>query len=235
MERDRINMAGAEAGCLDLCEKAGLSVCERTLTEISGRSALLLRRFDRETGPDKRPHRRHMVSGLTLLGAHELDRGTSGYADLVDGMRRHGEISGVGESVYTRMVMNVLVGNIDDHYRNHGFLMGDKGRYEMSPVYDVTPSLQISSTRALFFHLGRAGSGREATLENAVAAGPSLGVEPARAREIANELSDMVARSWRGVMTDRGVSDRDIGMLENSFSEAGRIIRNPEDACECDI
>lgn len=58
--------------------------------------------------------------------------------------------------------------------------------------------------------------------------GPVTGVGPARAREIASGLNDVVARSWRGVMTDGGVSDRDIGMLENGFSEAGEVIWDPE-------
>ena len=53
-------------------------------------------------------------------------------------------------------------------------------------------------------------------------------MKPERAREIANGLSNMVARSWRGVVTDRGVSDRDIGMMENSFFEARMVIRCPE-------
>lgn len=224
LESDRINMAGAEAGCLDLCEKAGLPTCERMLTEVSGHSALLLRRFDRETSPDNTLHRKHMVSSMTLLGAHEFDRGMNGYADMVNAMRKHGEVRGVGESVYTRMVMNVLTGNTDDHYRNHGFLLSGKGRYALSPVYDVTPSLQVSSSRSLFFHLGESGSGRDATLENAVAAGPSMGVPPERAREVANALSDMVATQWRRVMDERGVSKSDVAMLENSFSEAGKIV-----------
>ena len=88
--------------------------------------------------------------------------------------------------------MNVLCGNTDDHYRNHAFLLEDHGTFKPSPVYDVTPSLQISITRKTFFHLGKAGSGRDATLENAVIAGPSLGLSRDRAIEIANDCSRIV-------------------------------------------
>jgi serine/threonine-protein kinase HipA len=172
LDRDRYNNAAVEAGCLDLCEMAGLTAAERRVIRVGDRDALILGRFDREEG-ERGVQRRHLVSSLTLLGAHESDRGFSGYADLYDATRRHGVAGDHGETIFRRMVMNVLCGNTDDHHRNTAFLLSDHGRYELSPVYDVTPTLQVSTSRNLFFHLGRAGSGREATLENAAAAGPS--------------------------------------------------------------
>jgi len=230
LERDRYNNAAVEAGCLDLCEMGGLPAAERRVIRIGDRDALVLGRFDREEG-DQGVHRRHLLSSMTLLGAHESDRGFSGYADLYDGMRRHGVGGDHGEAIFRRMVMNVLCGNTDDHYRNTAFLLGERGRYELSPVYDVTPTLQLSMSRNLFFHLGKAGSGREATLENAVAAGPSLGVRPEQAVRIVNDLSEMVGARWRDVMRDRGASAHDLDIIANSFSEAGRtvsVVRDPE-------
>lgn len=222
ISKDRINMAAAEAGCLDLCEMAGLNVCGRQIIEINGRSTLLLKRFDRKESPEKNGlDKIHMISSLTLLGQHEMDRGTSGYADIYDSLRRVSTSPDIGEDIYKRMVMNVLVGNTDDHYRNHAFLLGDDGKYRTSPVYDITPSLQVSSTRKTFLHLGKSGSGREATLENAIAAGSSLGVSVERSIEIANDLSGMVSDNWRKVMSDRGATQKDIEMMSQSFSQAG--------------
>lgn len=224
---DRINMAAAEAGSLDLCEMAGIDTVSRRVLSLGGHDTLLLERFDRSQDDDGNIHRRHMVSSLTLLGAHELDRAASGYADLNDAMRRYGA-GDAGEEIYRRMVMNVLVGNTDDHYRNHAFLLNDRGRYEMSPLYDVTPSLQVSASRSMFLHLGRAGDGREARLENAVAGGAALGLQREHAVSIANELSSMVEANWEWVMKARGCSVQDVSMMRNSFSEAGRQV-NPDD------
>lgn len=223
LERDRYNNAAVEAGCLDLCEMAGLRAAERRVIRVGDRDALVLRRFDWEEG-EGGVARRHLISSMTLLGAHESDRGFSGYADLYDGMRRHGVSGDHGETIFRRMVMNVLCGNTDDHYRNTAVLLGERGRYELSPVYDVTPTLQLSTSRNLFFHLGKAGSGREATLESAAAAGPSLGVRPDQAVEIVNDLSEMVAARWRDVMRERGASAHDLDIIANSFSEAGRRV-----------
>ena len=228
--RDRYNNAAVEAGCLDLCELAGLEVAERRVIRVGDRDALILRRFDREEG-ERGVTRRHLISSMTILGAHESDRGLSGYADLYDGMRRHGIAGDHGETIFRRMVMNVLCGNTDDHYRNTAFLLGERGRYVPSPVYDVTPTLQLSTSRNLFFHLGKAGSGREATLESAVAAGPSLGVRPEQAVRIVNDLSEMVGVRWREVMRERGASGHDLDIIANSFSEAGRRV-GPEETPE---
>lgn len=228
LDRDRYNNAAVEAGCLDLCEMAGLTAAERRVIRVGDRDALILGRFDREEG-ERGVQRRHLVSSLTLLGAHESDRGFSGYADLYDATRRHGVAGDHGETIFRRMVMNVLCGNTDDHYRNTAFLLSDGGRYEMSPVYDVTPTLQVSTSRNLFFHLGKAGSGREATLENAVAAGPSLGVRPEQAVRIVNDLSEMVGARWREVMLARGASGHDLDIIANSFSEAGRTVSVAQD------
>ncbi|MFX4299899.1 type II toxin-antitoxin system HipA family toxin [Pseudosulfitobacter pseudonitzschiae] len=225
MESDKVSMAAAEAGCLDLCEMAGIDVCDRDIIDVAGRQTLLLKRFDRERLEDGRLGRRHMISGLTLLGAHEMDRGMSGYADLYNGLRRYGTGNDAGEVIFRRMVMNVLVGNEDDHYRNHAFLCNEKGLYEPSPVYDVTPTTSFSHSRKLFLHLGKAGSGRDAILENAVAAGPSFGLRSDHAAEIAEDLSAMVAANWRRVLSDRGASKNDLQALENSFSAAGTRVK----------
>jgi serine/threonine-protein kinase HipA len=38
------------------------------------------------------------------------------------------------------MVFNVLVSNVDDHLRNHGFLWLGKNGWSLSPAYDLNPT-----------------------------------------------------------------------------------------------
>lgn len=222
LEKDRIGMAAAEAACLDLCEMAGIDTCERQIITIAGRQSLMLRRFDRRQG-ENGVERIHMLSSLSLLGAHEFDRSASGYADLHDVARRYGT-GNHGQELFRRMVMNVLTGNTDDHYRNHAFLLDRNGTYRPSPVYDVTPTLQAGATRSMFLHLGKAGSGREATLEQAVAGAPSLGLQRDEAVTIVNELSAMVAANWEARFLARGASREDIELVAGAFNQAGRQI-----------
>lgn len=38
------------------------------------------------------------------------------------------------------MAFNICIGNSDDHFRNHGFLLTAKG-WTLSPAYDKNPTL----------------------------------------------------------------------------------------------
>jgi serine/threonine-protein kinase HipA len=40
-----------------------------------------------------------------------------------------------------RMVFNIAISNTDDHLRNHGFILTDKG-WTLSPAYDLNPSIE---------------------------------------------------------------------------------------------
>jgi len=53
------------------------------------------------------------------------------------------------EELYRRVLFNICVGNTDDHFQNHGFLLTPKG-WILSPVYDVNPKQELSIFRFRF-------------------------------------------------------------------------------------
>jgi len=42
-------------------------------------------------------------------------------------------------ALFRRVVFNVLISNVDDHLRNHGFLWLGKAGWLLSPAYDLNP------------------------------------------------------------------------------------------------
>ena len=44
------------------------------------------------------------------------------------------------KELYRRVVFNISIGNSDDHFRNHGFLLTPQG-WTLSPAFDINPSL----------------------------------------------------------------------------------------------
>ena len=42
--------------------------------------------------------------------------------------------------LWRRVVFNISISNTDDHLRNHGFLLSNKG-WRLSPAYDINPSI----------------------------------------------------------------------------------------------
>ena len=121
-----------------LAAKAGIDVAKtRTIRLSKGHDLLISERFDRT----KEGRRIHFASAMSLLG---FDDGTgsstgNGYLDIVDFILQG--CTDVGKNLrelYRRVAFNIMFGNTDDHFRNHGFLLTPKG-WTLSPAYDINP------------------------------------------------------------------------------------------------
>lgn len=121
-----------------LAATAGISVAKtRTIKISKDRDLLLSERFDRSS----EGKRIHFASAMSLLG---LDDGAgsstgNGYLDIVDFILQGCVDAGKNlRELYRRVAFNVMFGNTDDHFRNHGFLLTPKG-WTLSPAYDINP------------------------------------------------------------------------------------------------
>lgn len=119
-----------------LARAAGIEMPDTTLLELSSRGhTFAVRRFDRIGDA-----RIHYASAKTLLNTP--NGGAASYEDLalvVSTQGTSGSISADLEQLFRRVVFNVLVGNRDDHLRNHGFLRQGNG-WRLSPAFDVNPN-----------------------------------------------------------------------------------------------
>ncbi len=78
------------------------------------------------------------VSAATMLGAEEPSERS--YPDLVDALRQYGRRPAADiEELWRRIAFSILITNIDDHLRNHGFLHVDRGQWRLSPAFDDNP------------------------------------------------------------------------------------------------
>ncbi len=134
-------------------KKVGINAAETRLLKLDGvkHHTLLSRRFDRTDDG----HRRHFASALTLANLKDGDNASTGhgYLDIVDviiGPTGVSDTNAMLKELYRRVAFNICIGNHDDHFRNHGFLLGKNG-WRLSPAYDLNPtnmttqSLLISS------------------------------------------------------------------------------------------
>jgi serine/threonine-protein kinase HipA len=90
---------------------------------------------------DRTPQaRRFFVSAMTLL--ERCDGAGGSYLEIAEFIQNHGARGGVAadlEQLLRRVLFNVLVGNTDDHLRNHGFLREATG-WRLAPAYDLNPN-----------------------------------------------------------------------------------------------
>ena len=133
-----------------LAKKAGIRTAESRVLRIGPTPyhTLMSKRFDRKLGK-----RIHFASSLTLTGLKDGDNAVNGkgYIDIVDAMAGDIGINSLSENtseLFRRIVYNILIGNHDDHFRNHGFLLRPDG-WELSPAYDLNPSTEKTQVLAI--------------------------------------------------------------------------------------
>ena len=122
-----------------LARKSGIQVANTRVIPIAkDRHLLLSERFDR----DADGKRKHFASAMSLLGLNDGCGASTGhgYLDIVDFIV--GNCTNVQQNLcelYRRVAFNIIFGNTDDHFRNHGFILTQKG-WTLSPAYDINPS-----------------------------------------------------------------------------------------------
>lgn len=122
-----------------LALQAGIHVAETRLWGGLGKyHTLLSKRFDRTD----EGRRIHFASCMSLLGLKDGDnaQGGYGYLDIVDFILQGCcDVETNLRELYRRVAFNICIGNSDDHFRNHGFLLTSKG-WTLSPAYDMNPT-----------------------------------------------------------------------------------------------
>lgn len=122
-----------------MAAECGITVADTSIVETKeGKSILLTKRFDREG-----QERIHMASSMSLLGFEDGTDGSSskGYLDIVEFIVNNcADVEENLEELYRRVAYSICIGNTDDHFRNHSFLLTNKG-WALSPAYDLNPSL----------------------------------------------------------------------------------------------
>jgi serine/threonine-protein kinase HipA len=150
-KHDDKDVAAWEMVTSELAKKAGITIAESKLQLFNNKyHTFLTKRFDRTA----KGERIHFASAMTLLGHKDgEDAAGASYLEIAAFITRHGAAAEKDlEELWRRIVFSICVKNTDDHLRNHGFLLTDKG-WLLSPAYDINPneygkelSLNISDT-----------------------------------------------------------------------------------------
>lgn len=134
---DRYDVGGWEYLMHLLAQKAGIIVPDARLEYLGDRyGTFCSARFDRTSDG-----RRMYASAMTLLERQDGEAGAS-YLDLAEFISDHGAQGHVNEDLaqlFRRVLFNILVGNRDDHLRNHGFIRESSG-WPLSPAFDINPN-----------------------------------------------------------------------------------------------
>lgn len=196
---DEWDVMAWEKTALDLAEHAGLDVPARHLTKIEGRSVLILRRFDRDSDGGRLGY----ASAMTLTGLSDGD--PADYLDLAAAIADHSTRPDADlADLWRRMAVFTAIHNIDDHFRNHGFLHSPGG-WMLAPAFDVNPNPDPNQARATSISGATSASEeREALLQ----AAPYFGMTTDRGVEVLAEIDSAVA-SWRTIAAGNGIPEHE--------------------------
>ena len=141
---DTVDLALLEHATMQWGRKAGLRFADTRHHRLGiGRSVLRILRFDRRGA-----QRIMTVSAASLLQVQyppveAADSSGASYPRLAEELKRIGAPPEDGIELFGRMVFNGVVGNNDDHPRNHAVLFDlDQQRWRLSPAFDVVPDTQ---------------------------------------------------------------------------------------------
>lgn len=210
---DPVDTPLIEHATMTLVAQAGLCVAKTGVLPLplrhgKVRHALTIERFDRLG-----PYRVHCLSAKTALRAASLPESYGALASILLRLGHPNRQAAMREELFQRMVFNILMDNTDDHERNHSISLNlSDGYYDLTPAYDVVPSLQNLGYQALTV----GSSGAESSLENALTDINEFGIKKPRAMALVQQVAATVEQ-WAGHFRQCGVCDADMEQLAASI------------------
>lgn len=207
-ETDDYSIETWEEIALRLAERAGITTAGHELLQVAGKAVLLSRRFDREES-----RRIPFLSAMAMMGAKDGEGGS--YPEMVDVLSSHGaQAKPDAHELYRRVAFNVLISNVDDHLRNHGFLRRGKSGWVLSPAYDLNPVPVDLKARVLTTNIDLdEGTCSIGLLESAAG---YFALSLSEARKILGQVAAATAK-WRHVAREVGAAPAEMDRMASAF------------------
>ena len=207
---DTIDKAAWEFLAYQLATVAGIHMADSKIEKISGQyHTFLTRRFDRDNGK-----RIHFASAMTMTGNTEdiIKESAPSYLEIVEFIENYGaDVEANLHQLWRRIVFNIAISNTDDHLRNHGFILTEKG-WILSPAYDLNPSIEKDG---LSLNIDMDDNALSFDLAKSV--GEYFRLNNAEMETILNEVLTVV-KDWKTVANRIGIKKSEIALMSNAFN-----------------
>ncbi len=194
----------------ELALESGINMFECKMKKFtSNYHTFITKRFDRTT----EGRRIHFASAMTMLGypdGVDFVDGAS-YLDLVGFLMQHGaRVDDDLEELFKRITFSVCVSNTDDHLRNHGFMLSDKG-WILSPAYDINPK---ENGTGLILNISEDDNRLDLAL--VLATHKHYRLSEKKANEIISHIAKVVS-TWKTKARKLGISGVEINDKQTAF------------------
>lgn len=211
---DEVNIGAWEKVANSLAQKAGINCARGKIVQFNNKyHTYLSKRFDR----DNEGKRIHFASAMTLLGYTDgtgAEEGVS-YLELAEFIIKHGShVKEDLKELFRRMAFSICIRNTDDHLRNHGFLLNDKG-WRLSPAYDVNPNPEGTGLK-----LNISLDDNSLDLELLLRVSDFFRLEKEEAQRMIEQIKKTVS-DWRQEAKRYQIPPAEQDRMENAFSAGG--------------
>ena len=223
---DSLYLPHAEHALLQLGKRCGLNTCDSEVVQVSKDCyAILVKRFDRERVADGYS-RRGFASAHTVLRI-QPDSGLNdkSYLKLAYEIQRWSAPADAPEQrreLWKRIVFNALVGNSDDHTKNHGLLQYGAS-WKLSPAFDIVPFMfprRDGLSLAMSFAKIDGRMTAVISIESLLANCQQFGYPKDEAKATLLDMAGIVASEWHSYMLDAGMPSSEADKFHNSFAFA---------------
>lgn len=207
---DLYSVVKAEFVAMRLAAMAGLDVAAVSLECAAGKDVLLVERFDR-TATVNGWQRKSLVSALTILALDEMMARYASYETLAELVRtKFRNAPGTLRELFSRIVFNILVGNTDDHARNHAAFW-DGHMLTLTPAYDICPQGRHGQTATQAMLI--TGDDRSSRITTCVAAAPQFLLSAEEAIDIIEKQMMCIKQNWSTVCEEASLNEVDRNLL----------------------
>jgi serine/threonine-protein kinase HipA len=202
-----------EATALDLARRAKVRVAHFDHYRFESRSTLIVERFDRDE-----ERRIGYLSADGLL--NKAPGGDIDYVRLATALQRHSaDADADSAELFRRVAVSLLVNNVDDHMRNHGFLRQERG-WSLSPAFDITPFYKAGAVDSTPISVDD--DPRDRDIRNLLASHDAFRLRRGDAVAAIREVEAATA-DWAEVARAFGIAPEAVPPLHAAFENENRI------------
>jgi serine/threonine-protein kinase HipA len=208
-KEDTIDKAAWEFLAYKLAINAGIKMAECRIEKVNGMyHTFFAKRFDR-----LKNKRIHFASAMTMTGNNEdsIKKNPPSYLDIAEFVQFN-ESNNTKElhQLWRRIVFNIAISNTDDHLRNHGFILHEKG-WQLSPAYDINPSIDKDG-----LSLNIDSNNNSLDFDLAKSVGAYFQLNEKQMDTILNEVKSVV-KNWKAEANKIGISRAELSLMAGAF------------------
>lgn len=199
-----------------MATKAGINMSECRQYILAGKYHFMTKRFDRIIKDDKKVDKLHMQTLGALMHIDYNIPALFSYEETAKVMNMLNLSKEEIKQFYRRMVFNVIARNQDDHVKNISFLMDRKGKWYLSPAYDITfaynPFGAYTNNHQMFI----SGKLSDFTLADLLSSAKAMNISKQDALITISEVNDAI-KQWSSFAKEASLDQNVSAKIEGLF------------------